>query len=98
MNDTKETKPDAPDGRLDALIGRLHEHAEVHETCLPHDTDQRQWTEDLRAAASWLEQMSVALKIVHTWARVPGALDPKHTEDMCAGALRRARGELRRTA
>lgn len=73
---------------LECLIARLSEHAEVHETCLPYDTDQRQWTNDLREAASRLEQMSVALKIVHTWSRVPGALDPGHTETMCANALR----------
>lgn len=76
------------DNNLNQLVARLYDHADVHETYLPIDTFQRQWTDDLREAAAWLEQMSAALKIVHTWSTGwPGALDPSHIEAMCANAL-----------
>ena len=33
------------------------------------------------------QEMERALKVIHTWASVPGALDPKHVRDLCNKAL-----------
>jgi hypothetical protein len=33
--------------------------------------------------------MRSALKVIHTWAGVPGALEPKHVRDLTARALRK---------
>lgn len=68
--------------RLDHLVALLYEHADAHDGTLESD---------LREAASRLEQMAIALRVVHTWATVPGALDPKHTAAMTANALRNDR-------
>ncbi len=34
-------------------------------------------------------EMRSALKVIHTWAGVPGALEPKHVRDLTARALRK---------
>ncbi len=34
-------------------------------------------------------EMRSALKVIHTWAGVPGALEPKHVRNLTARALRK---------
>lgn len=50
---------EGPKVRLDHLVARLYEHADAHDGVLESD---------LREAAFRLEQMALALRIVHTWA------------------------------
>lgn len=38
-------------------------------------------------AAYRLQQMSMALRVIDTWASVPGALDAKQVKDLCKKAL-----------
>lgn len=77
----------AKSSELNALLGRLYEHAEAHEHIAKKSDEQNQCVLDLRAAASRLEQMKVALQILHTWASVPGALNAEHVKAQCANAL-----------
>lgn len=43
---------------------------------------------DVLDALAHAEEMRSALRVIHTWAGVPGALDAKHVQDLAAKALR----------
>jgi len=39
------------------IIERLREHAEIHESHIPHDDEQRGWADDLRKAADEIDRL-----------------------------------------
>jgi len=39
------------------IIERLREHAEIHESHIPHDDEQRGWADDLRKAADEIARL-----------------------------------------
>ena len=44
--------------------------------------------EDIIDALRHAEEMRRALRVIHTWASVPGALDAAHVRDLAGKALR----------
>lgn len=46
--------------------------------------------EDCFGALRHAEEMRAALRVIHTWASVPGALDARHVRELTARALHRA--------
>lgn len=69
------------------LARRLYEHADVHAADAAGDAEQKQWEADLRVAASKLEQMELALRIIWTWSQHPERFDCRHAAAQCANAL-----------
>ena len=61
------------DDKLTALAARLRDHAAMHESIVPHDDEQRQWRDDLIAAAEYLRQCAEAeptidINIKRSWS------------------------------
>ena len=47
-----------PGGPLERLVGRLLDHAQLHDDVCPHDDEQVQWAHDMRDAVALLRSQA----------------------------------------
>ena len=55
--------------------------------------DKNEAKRQMREARDKINRLEVALRVLHTWASVPGALEPEHVRRLTSRALMTERAE-----